>query len=66
VTSYAGESTYTLEAVRDNLNEGTIYTIRWYATNDKGAGIRSDEILVALMDAPVATTDIVKIESLSS
>jgi hypothetical protein len=44
VASYLGESSYTLDAVTDSLAEGTIYTIRWYATNEKGDGIRSDEI----------------------
>lgn len=65
VLSYAGESSFTLEAVRDSLIEGTIYTIRWFATNSKGDGIRSDELLVALMDSPVGPTTIQKLSGLS-
>jgi hypothetical protein len=44
VASYLGESSHTLDSVTDSLVEGVVYTIRWYATNEKGEGIRSDEI----------------------
>ena len=65
MSSYAGESTFTLETVRDSLIEGTIYTLRWFATNSKGDGIRSDELLVALMDTPVGPTTIQKLSEMS-
>jgi hypothetical protein len=66
VAAYSGESNFILDPVRDSLIEGTIYTIRWYATNDKGDGIRSDEIQVALMDTPAAPVTLMKVSSLST
>lgn len=67
VTSYnSGDSSHTLSVVNDFIEEGKIYTIRWYAENAKGEGVRSDEILVALMNAPVAPASLWKESALSS
>lgn len=50
----------------DGLIEGTIYTIRWIAINDKGQSLPSDEILVLLEDYPAAPTTVTKVSELSS
>jgi hypothetical protein len=65
-TSYTGAASHTLTVTDDGLIEGKIYTLRWFAVNAKGEGIRSDEILIALVDQPSAPTLIEKIGSLSS
>jgi len=39
---------------------------RWFAVNAKGEGIRSDQIRVALVNAPLAPTSIEKVTELSS
>lgn len=67
VASYSsGDSSHTITAATDLIEVGKIYTIRWFASNDKGEGIRSDEILVALMDAPIASASLWKESTLSS
>jgi len=53
VASYQNEPSFSLTQA-DGLEEGRIYTIRWFATNSKGEGVRSDELVVALVDTPLA------------
>ena len=65
VVGYTGEPDYDL-TIADGLVEGAIYTIRWFASNSKGEGTRSDEILVSLMDTPLAPTSLSKVTELSS
>ena len=57
---------HTITIADDQLVTGAIYTIRWFATNQVGEGIRSDEIRVALSDRPSAPTNLRKLSQLST
>lgn len=65
VVGYNGQQTYNLTVV-DGVIEGRIYSVRWFATNLNGQGVRSEEVIVSLMDRPLAPTNIWKVVSLSS
>jgi hypothetical protein len=64
VTTYvSGDSQHTLTVADDALT-GDCY-IRWYATNQKGASLPSDQLFVLLADPPLAPETIMKVQSKS-
>lgn len=65
VVGYNGQQSYNL-TVADGIVEGRIYSVRWFATNLNGQGIRSEEVIISLMDRPQAPINVWKVVELSS
>ena len=64
VTTYtSGLETHTLELSADSLTYGTIYKLRYRASNVEGDGAYSDSVNVALNSLPVAPATPTRVEA---
>lgn len=67
VTSYvSGSLTHTMTTVSDGLVNGAIYNFKWKAVNNFGSSEYSEDVSVAVVAKPIASTSIDKVLELST